>query len=937
VNVKMESIYELAFPHINFSLSGDTFVKCPFKHTLQDGQKYYDETPSLSVNVEKGIHHCFGCGAKGNELQFLADYMGITLDTAVELYEILKNANETIEDWKRAEKTLELNPQYNELLETRLKFSPQVIKQLHIGVEGPGRGVAFPVFLFDKLVDVITYNPGKVPKYMKRSTSKNGFIMPYDEWRHSVKSTTICAGQKDLAIALTHGINAITITGGEGNLPRFFYREFEDRVVQIIYDNDDAGRNGAIAVAVALKPYAQSIKIIDLSPICVEKGEDLWDFFVKYGKTKDDLVTLISKTKEFSEEDYQIEKEKLYPTISLTAAMHPNYHNKIVRSNVQVVAVDEEKFLMPTSATATKIGFPEEGTPAANKLKLHEKRYWNYKIEQAKDLFYLIDGNISEHNISKNLKEMMHLAYESYIAITINTQEPVYKCTVTDHMEAFSLEDTITEFAAYSVKHKLESGKKYKVTYKLVPHPISGSVLTMVIFGVEESQDSVSAFKITDENKRLLDIFKVKNNSLQNTVEQHVERVKGIVNADYENTLIKIIDLFYHTPLQFKAGNATLRAYLDTLIVAESRVGKTTTVQALQKVYGLGIRVPLNGHNASIAGIIGGSHKTTKGYQIRAGVVPRSHKGAVIFEELAKAKNDLLRELTEIRSSSMVAISRVSGTFHMPAFVRMLSLTNAKTNGAVPKPIASYPNGIEILIDLVGTAEDIARYDVIGILPGRQNYVIDPFFTPQEPYPKDAYQARIRWAWSRTAEQVTIEKEVFQYAIQKANIVNKDFESYIKIFGPETYLKLIRIGIAVACYTVSTDNTYERVVVNKEHIDYAANFLLELYDNDTFRLRQFVHAERQFREVTDENVKTLEKLWMENQTILLHLENYSRTAQKNLQTLSGMDQSEFSNFMSRLVKDMFIQFDGYDIIPTERFRKCMQTIDRTLKNRYLRL
>jgi len=933
----MESIYELAFPHINLSLSGDTFVKCPFKHTLQNGQKYYDETPSLSINVEKGIHHCFGCGAKGNELQFLAQYMDIGLDIALELYDAIKNSNETLKDWiAGAEKTLHKNEPYLEILQRNLGINMDTIKKLHIGLEGPGRGVAFPVFVFDKLVDVITYNPGKTPKYLKRTTSKNGFIMPYDDWRNSMKPTTICAGQKDLAIALTHDINAITITGGEGNLPQFFYREFEDRIVHIIYDNDEAGRNGAIEVAVALKPYAKMIKIIDISPVCVEKGEDLWDFFMKYHKTKIDLIAIINNTKEFSEDDYQIEKEKIYPTISLTSAMQQQYHNKIVRSNVQVVAVDEEKFLMPTSATATKIAIPETPSPAANRLGLHEKRYWSFKIEKGKDLFYLIDGNINETAITKNLKAMMHLDYETYVSIAVNTQEPVYKCTVTDHIEAFSLEDTITEFTAYSVKHKLESGKKYKVTYKLIPHPTAGSVLTMVIFDVEESQDSVSSFKITENTKKLLDIFKVKQN-LKDTITEHVERVKGIVNADYENLLIKIIDLFYHTPLQFKAGTATLRAYLDTLIVAESRVGKTTTVQALQKTYGLGIRVPLNGHNASIAGIIGGSHKTARGFQIRAGVVPRSHKGAVIFEELAKAKNDLLRELTEIRSSSMVAISRVSGTFHMPAFVRMLSLTNARTNGATPKPIASYPNGIEILIDLVGTAEDIARYDIIGVLPGRQNYVIDPFFTPMEPYALEAYQARIRWAWSRSAEQVTITKDIYQYAIQKANIINKDFESYIKIFGPETHLKLIRLAIALACYTVSTDAHYENVIVSKEHLDYAAEFMMELYDNDTFRLRQFVHAEKQYREVTQENIETLQKMWGENQTILLHLENHSTTAQKNLQTLAGMDSTEFNSYMSRLVKDLFVRFDAYDIVPTERFRRCMQQIDKTLKNRYLKL
>lgn len=933
----MESIYELAFPDVTFNLNGDTLVRCPFPHTTKDGHEYYDQTASLSINVDKGIHHCFGCGAKGNELQFLAQYMGISLETATELANILKESNETIVDWEYAEKTLARNEHYVDMLKTSLHFSEEAIKKLHIGLEGPGKGIAFPVFLFDKLIDVITYNPGKQPKYMKRFNAKNGFIMPYDDWKYSTKPTTICAGQKDLAIALSQGINAITITGGEGNLPKYTLNEFKNRVVYIVYDNDDTGRSGAAAVAMALKPYAKLIKIIDISPICVEKGEDLWDFFVKYKKTKQDLIDLINNTKEFSEADYQKEKEKHYPTINLSTAMKQEYINKIVRSNVQVVAVDEEKFLMPTSATATKIRISEDNpSPASNVMKVGEKRFWSYKDTHAKDLFYLIDDNISEVTAIKNIKNMMNLSQESFVGIQVNTHETVYKCTVTDYLEAFALDDTIAEFRAYSIRNRLESGKQYKITYKLIPHPTKGSVLTMVIFDVEESQDSITTFELTEDNKKLLDIFKEKD-TLEKTLETHVEKIKGIVNADYENTLLKIIDLFYHTPLQFKLGSATIRAYLDTLVVAESRVGKTTTVQALQKLYGLGTRIPLNGHNASIAGIIGGSHKTNQGYQIRAGVVPRSHKGAVIFEELAKAKNDLLRELTEIRSSCMVAISRVSGTYHMPAFVRMLSLTNAKTNGAAPKPIASYPNGIEILIDLVGTAEDIARYDLIGILAGRKNYEIDPFYEPPKPYPKEAYQTRIRWIWSRKAEQVSIPKEVYQYAIQVANTLNKDYESYIKIFGTETYLKLLRLAIAIAGYVVSTDDTYTRIIVENKHIDCAARFLVELYDNDTFRLKQFVRAEKQYRIVTTEIVEALQKLWQENQTILLHLENYSTTAQKNLQTLSGLDPQSFSVYVAKLVKDMFIRFDGYDIVPTERFREAMQQINRNVTDRYIRI
>ena len=153
-----------------------------------------------------------------------------------------------------------------------------------------------------------------------------------------------------------------------------------------------------------------------------------------------------------------------------------------------------------------------------------------------------------------------------------------------------------------------------------------------------------------------------------------IEKVKGIVNADYNPTLLKTIDLWYNTPLYFKVGNSTpLRATLDTILVAESRVGKSTTAAALKKLYGLGATVSFAGASATEAGLIGGSKLVNGNYQTKAGIIPQMHKNAIIFEELGKANSDIIKTLTDVRSSGSVRITRVSGFFELPAVVRMLS------------------------------------------------------------------------------------------------------------------------------------------------------------------------------------------------------------------------------------------------------------------------
>ncbi len=56
--------------------SGKNYMaKCPFHN---------EKTPSMSISDEKGLYHCFGCGASGNTIKFLMDYYRITFREALD-------------------------------------------------------------------------------------------------------------------------------------------------------------------------------------------------------------------------------------------------------------------------------------------------------------------------------------------------------------------------------------------------------------------------------------------------------------------------------------------------------------------------------------------------------------------------------------------------------------------------------------------------------------------------------------------------------------------------------------------------------------------------------------------------------------------------------------------------------------------------------------
>lgn len=923
------SFFEAYFSDVPFKASGETAVCCPFPHHDLAGNIYREQVASAHVNVEKGIFHCKVCDTGLSEVGFIARVLDLPYQQAFEVKQLLRQHPETELEWQMIQKPLDttvLNP---------YGLYPQVISECLLG--GYQSGFEIPVLMYGHLMDVRSYNPGGQPKVRSRTGAKSGLIIPFDIWRMSDPNrwTVICAGEKDMLVARSHGLNAITITGGEKAIPEYWLSQFKGRKVAICYDHDEAGYDGAMKLAMHLKPYASCVRVVTgFHQVCQEKGEDLTDFFVKYNQPVAHLQKFILETPDFSDEDYQKEKEKEVPTVPLIQASQPKFAGRKLRTNIQVLATFENQYMIPSVISAKKVKI-DESKPAANILNVGDSRTWCLDEDCIGDLLYLCDSQLKETQIEEYKKKLLQLPKgEAGISMSEPSKETIFKCIVSDAFESNTRDAQHIEFLAYSINKKLENGKKYKITYKLVPHPFDGQKLTMIILDTEEANDSVTNFKVTEDTKRMLRQFQsTEQETLEQTIHRHVEKVKGLVKYDANELLIQLIDLWYHTPLEFNLGSMkNQRAYLDTIIIGESRTGKSSISTALQDTYGLGTFVSLAGNSATIPGLVGGSSKAGGSWQVRAGIIPQNHRGAIIFEELAKSKGDILKELTDIKSSNEVRITRVNGTLQLPALVRMMTLTNPKVGGGgLSKPISSYPNGISVIADLVGTAEDIARFDIIAVIGDKGKTTIDPFWEPEEPYSTESYQTKLRWIWSRAPEDIVISPEVYKYLVQVSNELNQTYDSYIKIFGTETWKKLIRLSIAVAAYVCSSDESFATIIVDQSHIDYAKELMVSLYDNETFRFKEYVEEEKSYSEIDDNAVSNLQELFISNPTVLLHLETSSETTRNNLQAISGLEPKDFTAYVNRLVANKFVRFMKFEIVPTEKFRKGMKRINRNIR------
>lgn len=903
------------------SAATEVNVTCPFTHRTANGMPYLESNPSAHVNTQDRVFHCKACGVGHNETSFIQQVLGCSFVYAKKLLNCF-NTEEDLYQWKQDSALSETG----RALAHNLGISDAVLEELNVASSDTD-SLMFPVFMYDHLLDVRKYNPGGKPKVKSRTNCPSGLILPFDIWKETPakRVTILCAGEKDMAVARSKGLNAITFTGGEQARPKML-EPFRDRIVAICYDNDEAGKTGAVKVATELYGIAHTVKIVTgFHEICKESGEDITDFFMKYGKTKEDLIQYIKDTPAF---ECNVEDQSTLPIVDLLTATKAQHVNQLVRSNIQVVAVSDSSFLTPTAVIAEK--FRLAGTN--DLMAVGQSADWELSEDNIQDVLHLVDNNFKEETIVENLRHILKIPpKEKYVAVRQYSKRPVYKANVTDLFETTSAETIPMEFTAYSIGMKLESGKKYLATYKLVPHPYKGAQLVMLITNAVQATDSVNDFKLNPERIEQLKQIQALDTTPGGRVTALVEKVKGILGYNGNNTLITAMDLAYHTVLQFNFGTfKNVRGYLDTMIVGESRVGKSSTAEALRSTYELGTFTSLAGNSATIPGLIGGSNKVNGSFQTRAGVIPQNHRGLIIFEEFGKSNNNIMKELTDIRSSNEVRIARVSGTVTMPAMVRMITLTNVKSDGTI-KPIASYPNGIAIITELIGSAEDIARYDMLVVLSDRGTSQINPLWEPEAPLDKAIYQTRLRWVWSRTAEQVILSPEVASYIIEKSNELNKTYDSHIKIFGTEAWKKLARLAIAVAGYTVCTDDTFENIVVTRECVDFAVHFLISLYDNSTFKLREYVEHERRFSEIDDEGIKFLQEIYMKQPSLVLQLEQCANTNRNMLSAATGLTNDELNKVLMLLTRGLFIRYQAHDIVPTERFRLGMTRINRNIR------
>ncbi len=161
-----------------------------------------------------------------------------------------------------------------------------------------------------RLVNIRLYLPGadraKVfsyrmgPKKGGKSFGTPRLWPPPNQWGEG--TIWLVEGEPDCICALSHGLNAVTTTGGAGTFKPAWADLFAGRDVVIAYDADEKGLSGAQKAAREIARKARLVRVLRWPEFMLEPegrlpknhGQDLTDWFVRHQKSLAELMDLLA-------------------------------------------------------------------------------------------------------------------------------------------------------------------------------------------------------------------------------------------------------------------------------------------------------------------------------------------------------------------------------------------------------------------------------------------------------------------------------------------------------------------------------------------------------------------------------------------------------------------------------------------------------------------
>lgn len=916
--------------------SGEVAVRCPWHN---------DTVESMSININTGLWTCFGCGLKGDIYTFVqmmedTDFNGACKwlskhgfvgDVEIEIDEEVQTKNDSVITKSKVKKlppipeaviqglidNLWCNSAALTFLKEKRGLTEDTIKEFKLGYHN-GR-ITIPLYNEDGCFNIRQYDWAKrdSSKVISWERGRGGVVLFPDPSFWTDDPVFICEGEMDCILMHQLGFNAVTSTSGAGNWKPEWNQLFHSREVNICYDVDKAGQNGMINVANNLERIAAKVRTLTL-PISEPPNGDVTDWVVSYGATKEDFQHLIDKT--VPRNTLQDQNDNEVYDVPLHEASLAKYAGKRIRTAAVVAGKELEPYIVPNryvvrcastskkKCTVCPIGM------AGGTLEV------NIPNDSA-DLMKL--KGLPDSVQKRRMKEFAGVIGDCTVDIDVIDNTNIEDLVLIPELSWNDENQSYVTRHVSIVDHGVQAGKSYVFTGITVPD--SGTQrATHLFYDKEWSEDDISSFKSSNELADKLKVFQPSaGQTVRDKFDEIVRDLSTNVTSIYgRNDVHMAVDLAYHSLLRFNFdGKPLKRGWLEVLLFGDTRTGKTETVQQLMKHYRLGEFV--TGEASSYAGLVGGLQQMNKRWQITWGKIPLNDRRLVVIDEASGLTQDEIANMSGIRSSGVAEITKIQ-TERALARTRLIWISNPRWGDNVSSK--TYP--VEFIPQLIGKAEDVSRFDLV--VSSASDDVDSKVINSGEPervehvYTSELCHDLLMWVWSRTSDKVLFSKSAKRLVYDLSVSMGNKYTSDIPLVESADFrIKLARMGAAWAARLFSTDDG-ERLLVRKEHIQAAADFIGECYRKPSFRYEQFSEARAKENEPLGASKDDVVK-WLKSEPLVLQfLMTYDEFKRQDVEDFCGLTREDSSGITRYLSCHRLVRLKRGTLHKTPMFIKLLE-------------
>jgi hypothetical protein len=752
--------------------------------------------------------------------------------------------------------------------------------------------------------------------------SHNLRLFPIQALQNDPQVVFLVEGEKDALNMNQAGFAAVSATGGAGSWqPDTCNLPLRGKHVIICYDVDEKGKLSARKIAQLLRPIVASVTVYDLPSDGLPSHGDVTDFLLLIPTSSEQLHAVITKVLAGSDEATAL---SLY---SLGDTKNPVYNNKLLNVDAHVVGKETTPY---TADRGYNIACPQSRGNVCKNCGLGSTESGTLDLfigSDSKDLLYTIER--TDVQVRAFIAEQAGI-----VRCPLWTAEPVE--AMRSSVEKILLSTTIdqrkydgsSEYVqqmAYVVDTPITSNSVYTMLGRMTTHP-RDQANTFIITKATTSKLSIDTFETTPEVFEALQFFQPKNKTVESIIDRLRERwddLSANVTKIYKRRNIHIVtDLVAHSLLRFEIfGSVPDRGWLEGYIGGDTRQGKSEVSKRLHQHYKAGELVVAE--NASLSGILGGAQKLANGeWMVSWGKCPLNDRGWVTFDECQNISLMVMGALSGMRSSGVAEIDKIR-VERVQARTRLLWLSNPRSENLNVDQLAQ---GVQLVPDVFGRAEDIARLDLISIVRSvdMPSSVLRSNLKVEHTHTSELCHLLIMFAWSRTSGQVIFTEEASEECMSSAERMAEKYHSDIKVVERmEQRVKMARISASIAALCFSSPDGV-KLIVDRIHVLAAEQLCYELFDDPAVGYNEYALSCQNAEDVRDSS-GVLNWCKDKHEELLRALLQQRELRLFDLQNYANLDRERAQSVMSYLVTQRAIVLRGGNYVKSSGFVKILRT------------